>query len=170
MTNNDILRRIRYVFDYGDEKMISIFGLADRVVTRAEVSDWLKQDDAPTFQVCQDRDLATFLNGLINEKRGKADGPPRVPEEQLTNNIILTKLKIALALKSDDMIEILGLAGFTVSKHELTALSRKPGHKHFRECQDQLLRNFLKGMQLKYRPAEPDADESASRERSEPDA
>jgi uncharacterized protein YehS (DUF1456 family) len=154
MTNNDILRRIRYVFDFADEKMISVFGLADHVVTRAEVSDWLKQDDTPTFQVCTDRDLATFLNGLIIDKRGKSDGPAREPEDKLTNNIILTKLKIALSLKSDDMIEILGLAEFTVSKHELTALSRRPGHKHFRECQDQLLRNFLKGLQLKHRPSD----------------
>ncbi len=152
MNNNDILRRIRYVFDFGDTEMIAIFAHADRVVTRAEVSDWLKRDDDPAFQAFTDPDLATFLNGLIIEKRGKSDGPPRAPETRLTNNIILTKLKIALALKSDDMIAILALAEFPVSKHELTALSRKPGHKHFRECQDQLLRNFLQGMQRKYRP------------------
>ena len=152
MDNNDILRRIRFVFDFGDDAMIAIFAHADREVSRAEVSDWLKKDDDPAFKACGDRDLATFLNGLIIEKRGKSDGPPRVPEEVLTNNIVLTKLKIALALKSDDMIEILGLAEFPVSKHELTALSRRPGHKHFRECQDQLLRKFFQGLQLKYRP------------------
>lgn len=157
MDNNDILRRIRYVFDLGDSKMISIFALAGREVTRAEVSDWLKKEDDPAFQACPDVELATFLNGFIIERRGPSDGPPRAPETRLTNNIILTKLKIALALKSDDMIEILDLMGFRVSKHELTALSRKPGHKHFRECQDQLLRNFLQGMQRKYRPG-PDSD------------
>ncbi len=97
-------------------------------------------------------ELATFLNGFISHRRGKSDGPARTPERELSNNIILTKLKIALALKSDDMIEILALAGFAVSTHELTALARKPGHKHFRPCRDQLLRNFLQGLQLKYRP------------------
>lgn len=153
MTNNDILRRIRYVFDLSDDQMIATFALADRVVTRAEVSDWLKKDDDPSFVACSDLDLATFLNGFIIDKRGKPDGPARTPETRLTNNIILTKLKIALSLKSDEIIEILASADFTVSKHELTALSRKPGHKHFRECQDQLLRNFLKGLQNKYRPA-----------------
>ncbi len=152
MTNNDILRRIRYVFDFSDDKMIAIFALANRTATRAEISDWLKKDDDPAFNACADLELATFLNGLILEKRGKLDGPARAPEEHLTHNIILTKLRIALALKADEMIEIFGLAEFKLSKHELTALFRRIDHKHYRECQDQLLRNFLRGMQLKYRP------------------
>ena len=160
MTNNDILRRLRYVFDFGDSKMSEIFALADRVVTRGEISDWLKKDDEPSFESCPDVELATFLNGLIIERRGKSDGPARAPEAVLTNNIILTKLKIALALKSDDIMAILGLVGFRMSTHELTALHRKPGHKHFRECQDQMLRNFLQGLQLKYRPRDEEADSS----------
>lgn len=79
MNNNDILRRIRYVFDFGDSKMIAIFG------------------------------------------------------------------------KAEDVLGILELAEFRISKHELSAFFRKPGHKHYRECKDQILRNFLQGMQLKYR-------------------
>jgi len=38
-----------------------------------------------------------------------------------------------------------------ISKHELSAFFRKPGHKHYRECKDQVFRNFLNGVQLKYR-------------------
>ena len=152
MTNNGILRRLRYVFDFDDSKMIEIFAHADRVVTRAEICNWLKKDDEPSFEACPDVELASFLNGLIIEKRGKSE--PRTPEAVLTNNIILTKLKIALALKSDDIMAILGLAGYRMSAHELTALHRKPGHKHFRKCQDQMLRNFLHGLQLKYRPSD----------------
>jgi uncharacterized protein YehS (DUF1456 family) len=152
MTNNDILRRLRYVFEIGDDHMIATFALADRQVTRRAISDWLKGDDDPAFVALPDVELASFLNGFIVERRGKPPGPPRAPEEQLTNNIILTKLKIALALKSDDMIAILACVDFDVSKHELTALSRKPGHKHYRACQDQLLRNFLQGLQRTYRP------------------
>jgi len=160
MNNNAILRRLRHVFDFGDLKMVEIFALADRVVTPAEVSDWLKKDDDPSFESCPDLELATFLNGLIIEKRGKPDGPARAPEAVLTNNIILTKLKIALALKSDDIMGILELAGYRMSAHELTALHRKPGHKHFRTCQDQMLRNFLQGLQLKYRPGDEQAGSS----------
>ena len=75
MTNNDILRRIRYVFDLGDDQMIGIFALAGEEVSRAAVSDWLKKDDDPAFHLCPDVVLATFLNGFhLQEERGTA-GP-----------------------------------------------------------------------------------------------
>lgn len=152
MTNNDILRRIRYTFDFDDSKMITLFALAGHQVTRAEVSDWLKQEDDPAYTNCSDAHLATFLNGLIVDKRGKKEGvQPRV-EKRLTNNIILIKLRIALNMKSEDILELLERADLHISKHELSAFFRKPGNKHYRVCKDQILRNFLKGMQMKYRP------------------
>ncbi len=151
MTNNDVLRRIRYAFDFSDSKMIALFGLVDQEVTREQVSDWLKKDDDPAYKNCSDTMLANFLNGLIIDKRGKKEGPLPVPEKRLTNNIILKKLKIALDLKAEDVLGILELAGLTLSKHELSAIFRKPENKHYRECKDQILRNFLKGMQLEYR-------------------
>ena len=151
MTNNDILRRIRYTFDFSDSKMITIFGLADHKVTRAQISDWLKKNDDPAFQKCSDTWLAIFLNGLINDKRGKKEGARPEPETHLTNNMIFMKLKIALNLKAEDVLEIMALADLKISKHELSAFFRKPGHKHLRECQNQILRKFLKGVQLKYR-------------------
>ena len=151
MTNNDLLRRLRYIFDYDDAKMISIYGQAEHTITRAQVSDLLKKDDDPAFQECTDKLLATFLNGLINEQRGKKEGPQAVAEEKLTNNIIFNKLKIALNMKAEDVLATLELTGFSISKHELSAFFRKPGHKHYRACKDQILRNFLNGLQLKYR-------------------
>lgn len=151
MTNNDVLRRIRYIFDFSDSKMISLFSQADHAVTRQEISDWLKKDDDPDSKNCSDTELATFLNGLINDKRGKKEGTQVEPEKSLTNNLIFLKLKIALNLKAEDTLEVLKLAEFNLSKHELSAFFRKPGHKHYRECQDQILRNFLKGLQLKFR-------------------
>ncbi|MCK9174855.1 MAG: DUF1456 family protein [Desulforhopalus sp.] len=152
MTNNDILRRIRYIFDIDDSTMISIFGLADYQVTRELISDWLKKEDDPAFQECSDTKLAIFLNGFINYKRGKKEGPQPKPEKRLTNNIIFMKLKIALNLKAEDVLEIMDLADFPMSKHELSAFFRKPDHKHYRDCQNQILRNFLQGAQHKYRP------------------
>jgi len=151
MTNNDILRRIRYIFDLSDSSMIAIFGLADYQVTREQISDWLKKEEDPAYQKCSDTKFAIFLNGLINDKRGKKDGAQPAPEKRLNNNIIFVKLKIALNLKAEDILEILALANFPIGKHELSAFFRKPGHKHYRECQDQILRNFLKGAQIKYR-------------------
>ena len=151
MTNNDVLRRLRYIFDFSDSKMIAVFGLADHPVTRADVSDWLKKDNDPAYQKCSDTLLAVFLNGLINDKRGRKEGRQPEPERRLNNNIVFMKLKIALNLKADDVLQIMGLAKFPISKGELSSFSRRPGHKHYRECKDQILRNFLKGMQFKYR-------------------
>ncbi|MDA3884092.1 MAG: DUF1456 family protein [Candidatus Delongbacteria bacterium] len=151
MLNNDILRRIRYTFDFEDLQMIKIFGLADLEVTRAQVSNWMKKDDDEDYQPINDKIFATFLNGLINLKRGNREGKQPEPEKKLTNNIILMKLKIALNLKSDEILDVLSIHDIRISEHELSAFFRKPGHKHFRECKDQILRNFLKGIQVQYR-------------------
>jgi len=152
MTNNDILRRLRYTFELSDSKMMSIFASAGAEVSRAEISCWLKKDDDSDYKSCADLQLATFLNGFINLRRGKKEGPAPVPENKLTNNIIFTKLKIALNLKAEDVLALLTLADFRLSKPELSAFFRKPEHKHYRVCKDQVMRNFLHGMQIKYRP------------------
>ena len=151
MNNNDVLRRVRYIFDFNDDKMISLFASADCKVTRAEVSDWLKSDEDPANVNLTDKQLATFLNGLINDKRGKKEGEQPVPEKKLTNNIIFMKLKIALNLQAEDILAIMEMSDFKMSKHELSAFFRKVGHKHYRECKDQILRVFLKGLQMQYR-------------------
>lgn len=151
MENNDILRRLRYTFDYNDAKMIEIFALADYQVNRSQVSNWLKKDEDPMFEAMTDKQLAIFLNGFIIEKRGKKEGPKPIPEEELTNNIVLRKLKIALNYIDEDIIETVIWTGMRISKHELSALFRKPTHKNYKECQNQMLRNFLQGLQKKYR-------------------
>lgn len=151
MNNNDILRRLRYAFDYSDTKMIAIFRAADKKVTRTEISNWLKKEDDADFKSLHDIQLAVFLNGLINDKRGKREGEQPKPEKRLTNNIVFKKLKIALNLKSHEVLKILELSGFVMSEHELSSFFRKPGNSHYRECKDQILRNFLKGIQIKYR-------------------
>jgi uncharacterized protein YehS (DUF1456 family) len=153
--NNDILRSIRYSFDLNDAEMIAIFGAAGLTVTRGQVSDWLKKEHDPAFKNCSDKHLAVFLNGLIIHRRGRREGPPSAMEQRLTNNSILKKIKIALDLKSEDMARIMATAQFSISQHEISALLRNPDNKHYRLCKDQILRNFLKGIQRTYRPDAP---------------
>jgi uncharacterized protein YehS (DUF1456 family) len=163
MTNNDILRRIRYILNFNDQKMLEVFNLAGSDVSLDQVSSWLKpkidtdeqgdddldQESGPSD--CEDVHLATFLNGLIIEKRGKKEGSEVINETKVNNNIIFNKLKIAFNLKAEEILEILKLVEFTFSKHELSALFRKPDHKHYRECKDQVLRNFLGGIQIRFK-------------------
>ena len=152
LTNNDILRRLRYTFDLEDSAMIEIFAAADFTVTRAQISDWLKPEEDDEHVKASDMELATFLNGFINTKRGKREGAQPEPEKRLTNNMIFMKLRIALNYNSEDILKILQARGHAISKHELTAFFRKPGNKHYRECKDQILRNFLLGVQHQFRP------------------
>jgi len=132
--------------------MIEIFKSGGLEVNREQVSAWLKRDDDEDFVGLYDKPLAHFLNGFINEKRGKKDGPQPAAEKTLINNTILRKIKIALNLKDTDMVDILDLADLSVSKHEINAFFRKPEQSQYRKCGDQFLRNFLLGLQLKHRP------------------
>jgi uncharacterized protein YehS (DUF1456 family) len=151
MTNNDILRRLRYTFEFSDDQMIALFIAAEPIVDRTIISDWLKKEEDPDFQEIDDMHLAIFLNGLIDEKRGKKDGTPIPVEKSLTNNVILRKLKIAMNFRDEDILDVLSKADMKISKHELSALFRKPTHQHYRLCNDQFLRSFLQGLQKTYR-------------------
>lgn len=154
MNNNDILRNLRYAFDFNDNKMIKIFSLANIEVTRSQISDWLKKEEDNSFKTIVDFYLAAFLNGLITLKRGAKDGGLPPNEKKLNNNMVLRKLKIALNLKDDDILEILALSEMKISKHELSAFFRKPNQNQYRPCKDQILRKFLFGIQRKYRIGE----------------
>jgi len=151
MTNNDIFRQLRYIFDLKNTKVIQIFGMADVKVSNEEVNAWLTKEDDPIHKSLYDKTFASFLNGFISLKRGKKEGEQPKAEKTLTNNLILRKLKIALELQSDDILEILMLANFNLGKHELSAFFRKPTQSQYRLCKDQVLRNFLHGLQKRYR-------------------
>lgn len=150
MTNNDVFRRLRYMFYLTDNQLVTLFDLANHKVTKAEVSAWLKKADDPLCKELSDKELAIFLNGLIIDKRGKREGPPPVPEEKLSNNLILRKLKIALNLKTDDILYLFASIDKEISNNELTDFFRKPTHRLYRLCGDQYLRNFLNALQKKY--------------------
>ena len=128
MTNNDVLRRIRYILSYDDKKMLLLFSLGGKTISTDVLIKKLKKNTESDFLNCNDNHLAAFLNGLIIKKRGKKEGLQHSPEKKLNNNMIFTKLKIAFHLKSDDILEILTLADFELSLHELSSFFRKRIH------------------------------------------
>ncbi len=156
MTNNDILRRLRYTFDLKNSTVIDVLALADTEVTEKQVAAWLKREEDDGFFKMRDIEMVAFLNGFINFKRGKRGGAQPPLEERLNNNMVLQKLRIALNLQAESVLKILELADFRLGKHELSAFFRKPDNKNYRECKDQVLRRFLLGMQLQFRPGETD--------------
>ena len=154
MINNDVLRRVRYALDLNDVTMLEIFSLGDLIISRDELLSYLKKDDQEGFVALTNQYMDDFLTGLIAYKRGKLEEKPeqdKKPAVSLTNNSILKKLRIALNFKEDDMLNTLKLADFNISKGELSAFFRQKGHKNYRECGDQIIRNFLHGVTLHYR-------------------
>lgn len=167
MENNDILIRFRYALDIKNSDMVEIFKLGGIAVTKDEVLKILtKSADDGEIEAenddqikCNDSMLESFLNGFITFKRGKQEPKPGQDTEtaqtlktkERVNNLLLKKLKIALALTSEDMIDILAAAGVNITKGELSALLRKEGHKNYKECGDRYARNFLKGLAIRYR-------------------
>lgn len=175
MDNNDILIRIRYALNIRDKDMVEIFKLGGTELTEEtvrklliksketyrynnEVKDHSESEEKEENIKCKNSTLESFLNGLIIFKRGKQDPEPGQAEKpalnnnsQNPNNMMLKKLKIALSLTSEDIIDILKETGVTITKGELGALLRKEGHKNYKECGDKYARNFLKGLTKKYR-------------------
>lgn len=75
---------------------------------------------------------------------------------EMSNNDILKKLRVALKLRNTDIIEILKLVDFRISESELGALFRKEDHPNYKECGDQILRNFLNGLVIHLRGPMPE--------------
>lgn len=173
MENNDILIRLRYALDIKNTDMVEIFKLGGVEVSKEEVLKILTKSkdsyyDEPEYDdlaeddehiKCTNSMLESFLNGFITFKRGKQEPKPGQPDtpapplksKESINNILLKKVKIALALTSEDMHDIFEKAGISVTKGELSAFLRKEGHKNYKQCLDKYARNFLKGLALKYR-------------------
>lgn len=154
MTNNDILRRFRYALDISDTAIIEMLKLGGIEIDKTSLAALLKKEDDTGYVACRDEMMTAFLDGLILQKRGPREGPePKTQptDTRLRNNVILKKMRIALNLNEDDMLAIMKLADVVISTSELSALFRRKGHKHYKECGDQFLRNFLNGLTKRYR-------------------
>lgn len=151
MTNNDLLRRLRYALNLNGVILAEIFALAGYEIGPADALKFLKKEEEQGFAACDDTVMGLFLEGLIIYRRGKQDQPVgtvAAEEVPLTNNLILRKLRIALELNDEAMIGILNLSGVSISKSQLSAMFRSVEHRNYKECGDQFLRNFIRGLTL----------------------
>lgn len=155
MTNNDFLRRLRYALNLKDNITVQIFKKGGLTVTKEDVVNYLKKDIDEGFKKISNNDLMIFLDGLIIHKRGEKKDASPSPKVKITknnlNNVLLRKLRIALAFKSYDMIEVFKLGGVEISEAELNALFRSEDHRNYKECGDKYIRVFLKGLVEYYR-------------------
>ena len=144
MTNNDILRRLRYAFNYTNLNVAKVFSHVGEEVGLDKIGQWVKAE-APVQLT--DKELCQFLDGVIIEKRGLR--PDRVLPEPLlkiSNNEILKKLRVALSLRDEGMLAVFKQANFVVTKSELGSFFRKHGHRNYADCPEQVLRQFIHGL------------------------
>jgi uncharacterized protein YehS (DUF1456 family) len=84
----------------------------------------------------------------------------------MSNNDIFKKLRVALQLTNDDIINIMGLVNFKITKSELGSFFRADDHPNFKPCGDQILRNFLNGLVIYKRGPKPEQTKAVKPESS----
>ncbi|MEI6080055.1 MAG: DUF1456 family protein [bacterium] len=153
MDNNYVLRSVRYALNINDSTMLEIFELGGHKISRQDLTSLLKHEGDKDLVSCSNDIMKAFLDGLIINKRGVSENKAGATEKPspLNNNVILKKIRIAMNFREEDMLATFQLAGMEVTKTELTAIFRRPDHKNYRECGDQFIRNFLKGLGMKNR-------------------
>lgn len=154
MRNNNVLRELGWALDIKPEEMVEIFKKSNYNVDVLKINNMFKKDKEEGFFNLNDNLMTLFLDGFIIHKRGenpkKAEGVvAEKKEKRLSNNDILKKLKIALNLHSEQVSEIMELAGNPVTKLELNAVFRNKENKNFKECNEKYVKKFLEGLKIK---------------------
>jgi len=147
INTNEVIYRIHKALNLSLDEMLEAYKLENYEIKRSHLESLLKRRQDDGFMLCSYEELGVFLDGLVTLKRGPS--PKKNNEDEiveLTNNLILKKLRIALELKESETEIIFGLADIELSKQQLASLFRKEGHKNFKSCSDELLMAFLEGL------------------------
>jgi len=147
LKTNDILYKIQKALSLTQEEMIEAYKLADYKMAATHLDSLLKRRQDEDSKLCSYEELGIFLDGFVILKRSPSTKKENNDEiVELTNNIILKKLRIAIELKEAETEIIFSLGEAELSKQQLASLFRKEGHKNFKECSDELLMAFLDGL------------------------
>ena len=151
ISTNEILYRIQKALNLSMAEMLEIYKLESYKMSETHLESLIKRRQEEGFKLCSYEELGIFLDGLVTFKRGPSPKKSNVDEVvELTNNLILKKLRIALELKEADIEIIFGLADIELTKQQLASLFRKDGHKNFKPCSAELLMAFIEGLDEYY--------------------
>jgi len=159
MNNNDRLRYLSNALALTQEEMIEIFSLGGLTVT-AEQMELLRTaipeeevEETVAVEKCDYPTLESFLNGYVTFKRGEpttttgeSEKRPLTMTGKNVNNVMIKKLKVALSLSNEDLIDMFEEAGMSLTKGELTPIFRKEGHKHYKKCSDRMIMTLIDGI------------------------
>ena len=147
MQINDILFKIKTALSLSSSEIIEAYSLVDFTMSEERVGNILKRHQDKGYEEATYEELGLFLDGLVVLKRGensKKVGSDEVVE--LTNNLMLKKLRVAMNLKESELVIIFALAEVTLTKRQIGSLFRKEGGKNFKACSDELLMAFIEGL------------------------
>ncbi len=151
ISTNEILYRIQKALNLSMAEMLKIYKLESHEMSEAHLDALLKRRLDKGFMLCSYEELGVFLDGLVTLKRGPSPKKSDTDEAvELTNNLILKKLRIALELKEAETEIIFGLADIELTKQQLASLFRKESHKNFKPCSSELLMAFIEGLDEYY--------------------
>ena len=157
VSTNEILYRIQKALNLTMEEMLEIYKLESYEMSETHLDALLKRRLDKGFMLCSYEELGVFLDGLVTFKRGPSPKKSTDAEVvELTNNLILKKLRISLELKEAETEIIFGLADIELTKQQLASLFRKENHKNFKPCSDELLMAFIEGLDEFYYVGEVD--------------
>ena len=157
INTNEVLYRIQQALNLTEKEIIEAYKIEEYTMEASHLESLLKRRNDKGFMLCSYEELGVFLDGLVTLKRGPS--PKKANDDEiieLTNNLILKKLRIALELKEAETEIIFGLADVELSKQQLASLFRKEGHKNFKACPNKLLMAFLEGLNEFYFVADVD--------------
>jgi len=146
VSTNEILYRIKKALNLSQEEVLKAYELEKYEIDTSHLEALLKKRQDKDFKLCSYEELGIFLDGLVTLKRGPSPQNNQNDVLELSNNLILKKLRIALELKEAETEIIFGLADIELSKQQLASLFRKEGHKNFKKCSDELLMAFIEGL------------------------
>ena len=147
ISTNEILYRIQKALHLTTDEMLEAYKLEEYEMDATHLESLLKRRQEKGFMLCSYEELGIFLDGLVTLKRGPSPKKPNNDEAvELTNNLILKKLRIALELKEAETEIIFSLADIELSKQQLASLFRKESHKNFKPCSNELLMAFIEGL------------------------
>jgi uncharacterized protein YehS (DUF1456 family) len=147
MKINDILFKIKTALSLENRAICDAYALVGYEMSQEQLENILKKHQDKGYEEATYEELGLFLDGLVLLKRGESSTPQKDDEVvELTNNLILKKLRVALELKEPELVIVFALAEITISKRQIGSLFRKEGGKNFKPCSDELLMGFLEGL------------------------
>jgi len=147
MQINDILFKIKTALSLKNSDIVKLYSLVNYNITEERIDNILKRRQDQGYEEATYEELGLFLDGLVVLKRG--ENPKKSESDEvveLTNNLILKKLRVAMNLKESELVIVFALAEVTLSKRQIGSLFRKEGGKNFKVCSDELLMAFIEGL------------------------